>query len=199
MSTNPQRVHLSANPTDTAILISENKAMPPSWAAITRGSAAALIERHHARHDRLQPVARADARLLIPLTIVALATAGYLYLNGATSLWWFPLVVLGGLFTLTRLPKPLPRELDRQVTEVTQQDEILVRCPVPIALELTEAQHSALRVAEDYDVIDEVLGALIERHQAQIDADQTRRRELAEEIVNDHATEGSRHTENAGS
>lgn len=28
MSTNPQRVHLSANPTDTAILISENKAMP---------------------------------------------------------------------------------------------------------------------------------------------------------------------------
>lgn len=107
--------------------------------------------------------------------------------------------MLGGLFTLTRLPKPLPRELDRQVTEVTQQDEILVRCPAPIALELMEAQHSALRVAEDYEVVDEVLGALIERHQAQIDADQTRRRELAEEIVNDHATEGSRHTENTGS
>lgn len=199
MSTNPQRVHLYANPTDTAILISESQAMPPYWAAITRGSAAALIDSHHARYDRLQPLARADAQLLIPLAIVALAAAGYLYLNGATSLWWLPLVLLGGLFALTRLPKPLPRELERQVTEVTHQDEVLARCPVPIALELTEAQHSALRVAEDYDVVDEVLGALIERHQARIEAEQTRRRELAEEIMKGHSPKNLRHAENTDS
>lgn len=168
MSTNPQRVHLSANPTDTAVLISETKAMPPYSAAITRGSAAALIDRHHARHDRLQPLARTDARLLIPLAIVALAASGYLYLNGAASLWWFPLVLLGGLFVLTRFPKPLPPGLDRQVAAITHQDDVLATCPVPVAIELTEAQHSALRVAEDYDVVDEVLNAVIEGHEARI-------------------------------
>lgn len=199
MSTSPRRLHLSANATDTAVLISESKAMPPHWAAITRGSAAEVIESHSARHDRLQPLTRADTWILAPLTVLALGAAVVFYLNNLTVIaWGIPLVAFG-IFVLSRLPKPLPPELDRQIIALTNEEAVLTACPLPIALELTEAQHSALRVAEDYDVIDEVLGALIERHQAQIDADQTRRRELAEEIVNDHATEGSRHTENAGS
>ncbi|MGO2719587.1 MAG: hypothetical protein ACTIAR_04700 [Brachybacterium tyrofermentans] len=198
MNTNPQRVHLSANSTDTAVLLSMSKALPPYWAAITRGSATAFIAGHHGRHDRLQPLSRADALLLIPL-VAGVAIAGYLYLYTATTLWWFPLVLLGGLFVLTHLPTPLPREVHQQVTEVTHQNEILTPCPVSIALELTEAQHSALRVAEDYEVVDEVLGALIERHQVQTYTEQTRRRDLAEEIMNNYATKGSRHPENTGS
>lgn len=210
MSANPQRVHLSANPTDTAILISESKTMSPYWAAITRGSATALIDSHHARHDRLQPLTRSDALLPIPLAGIALAATIYLYLSGATAIWGLPLILFGGLFALTRFPKPLPHELDRQVTVITSQDEVLTACPVPIALELTEAQHSALRVAADYDVVDEVLTALVERHDARLEAakshqralleaEQVRRRELAEEIMNDHATEGSRRAGNTGS
>lgn len=199
MRTSPQHVHLFANPMDTAVLISASKTLPPDWAVITRGSAAALIDSHQAQHDRLQPLTRADARLVVPLTVVALAATAYLYLNGATAIWGLPLIVCGGLFALTRFPKPLPPGLDRQVAAITHQDDVLATCPVPVALELTEAQHSALRVAGDYDVVDEVLNAVIEGHDARLEAEQARRRELAEEIMNDHAAEGPRRAENTGS
>lgn len=199
MSTNPQRVHLSTNPTNTAVLIAASKDRTPDWAVVTRGSAAALIDSHHARHDRLHPLTRSDALLLIPLASIALAATLYLYLNGATAIWGLPLILFGGLFALTRFPKPLPLELDRQIAAITSQDEVLIACPVPIALELTEAQHSALRVAADYDVVDEVLTTLVERHDARLEAERARRRELAEEIVNDHTTKGSRQAESTGS
>lgn len=210
MSTKPQRVHLSTNPTDTAVLISANKTLPPVGAVITRGNAAALIDSHYARHDRLQSLTRADTRLLIPLAVVALAASVYLYLNGVPGIWGLPLVAFGGFFALTRLPKPLPLELDQQVAAVTDQDDVLTTCPVPIALKLTEAQHSALRVADDYDVVGEVLNAIIESHYTQLEAtesrrrflletEQARRRELAKQIMNDHAAGGSRHAEKTGS
>lgn len=183
--TTPARLCLSPNATDTAVLIT---AEGRKWAVVARDSATVTIDAYRDRHFHVRPISRPVGLTLIGLGILAALVTGYLYLVGTLS--YLPavayLVVAVLPVVLTHLPVAPAIAAREQVATLSRDPSVLTVCPVNLARDLTSAEHSALLVAAEYDVVEEVLDLLVEQLDTSVEADRAQRRGLAEKIVDGH-------------
>lgn len=165
-----QRLDLSPNDTDTAVLITRaGWRQGPRWALVARGSAAAVIhDERQFQRARDRKLVRHGLALLAGATLL-LTVLTVLHGLGYDIPYFLPAVIILGTAFLLYLAivkasdePPTPDDYP-QLRRLLASPDTLTSCSVDVARHLSPSQRNALTVADSYGLTQEVLDLLEER------------------------------------
>lgn len=179
-----QRLDLSPNDTDTAVLITPaGRRQEPRWALVSRGSAAEVIhDEHQFQRARDRKLVRHGLALL-SVAVLLLAVIAVLHGLGYDVPYLLTAgIILGAAFlfylaVVKASDEPPTADDEPQLRRLLSSPNTLASCSVDVARHLSPSQRNALTVADSYGLTQEVLGLLEER----VHAPQREKRRRAKE------------------
>lgn len=186
-----QRLDLSPNHTDTAVLITPTgRWQEPRWALVSRGSAAAVIhDEHQYQRARDRKLVRHGLVLLAGVTLL-LTVLSVLHGLGYDIPYFLPAVIILGAAFLLYLAivkasdEPPTPDAYPQLRRLLASPDTLTSCSVDVARRLSPSQRNALSVADSYGLTQEVLDLLEERvHAPQREKKQRAKEERREQAL----------------